>query len=94
MAGQGSLFHRRLSSARWERSRQAALKRAGWRCEVCGRPGRLEVHHKTPLHKGGHPWAADNLQVLCRGCHLSEHRRPVSPEVEAWQKLMRDLHRD
>ena len=29
------------------------LERAGWRCERCGKAGRLEVHHVRPLHKGG-----------------------------------------
>ncbi len=94
MAGQGSLFHKRLSSARWERSRQAALKRAGWRCTSCGKAGALECHHLKPLHRGGLPFDPANIRVLCRSCHFSAHRRPVSPEVEAWRQLMRDLHRD
>lgn len=39
----------------WKRARLTALRRAGWRCEGCGWPGRpvrssvLEVHHRRPL---------------------------------------------
>ena len=91
MAGRGSRFHRRLSSARWDRVRRSELERADYRCESCGRPGALEVHHKTPLHKGGDPWAASNLQVLCRGCHLRHHKRPLSPAEAAWRELVADF---
>jgi len=40
-------------------------------CERCGRAGRLDVHHKD-----GDPTnnAPENLEVLCRGCHLKHHR--------------------
>lgn len=48
---------------------------AGWRCESCGRAGRLELDHKRPVHDGGDWWGAHNLQVLCRGCHIEKSRR-------------------
>ena len=44
---------RSLKGSWWERIRRAAFERDGWRCCACGRPGRLEAHHVTPLHKGG-----------------------------------------
>ena len=65
--------------------RRAALDRAGWRCEQCERAGRLEVHHKRPLHKGG-SHALDNLQVLCVSCHIELHRVHRTPE--AWKRLI------
>jgi 5-methylcytosine-specific restriction endonuclease McrA len=54
------------------RNRALALRRAGGRCEKCGRSGRrLQVDHITPVAAGG-THALANLQVLCSGpgsCH-------------------------
>ncbi|MBC8426457.1 HNH endonuclease [bacterium] len=59
--------------------RQAALIRAGHRCEApgCRRTRFLEVHHKRPRSSGGSNEPA-NLQVLCSGCHQFVHRRQES----------------
>ncbi|MYJ74463.1 MAG: HNH endonuclease, partial [Gammaproteobacteria bacterium] len=35
----------------------------------------LEVHHKIAVADGGNS-AIDNLETLCRRCHMSEHRTP------------------
>ena len=88
MAGRGSRHHRAIQGRRWDRVRRRELERAGYRCESCGRPGRLEVHHKTPLDKGGDAWAAGNLQVLCRACHRLAHERPLSPEERDWRAYL------
>ena len=37
----------------WERCRRMAKERDGWRCQKCGRAGRLEVHHVIELAHGG-----------------------------------------
>ena len=47
--------HTRLDRPRWDRVRRAVLRRDGWRCVQCGRAGRLEVDHITPLDRGGPP---------------------------------------
>ena len=51
----------------------------------------------VPLHLGGDPWSLDNLQSLCRGCHISktggENRRQPSPAEAAWRALVDDLMR-
>ena len=60
------------ASLRWRHVRRKALKRANYECERCGRVGRLEVHHKEPLAKGGAPYDLRNLEVLCRPCHFAE----------------------
>lgn len=84
-----SAHHHQLDRRLWARARRAALTRDGWRCTVCSRPGRLEVHHLTPLEDGGEPYALENLATLCRQCHLDHHRRPrCSP---AWQALIDEL---
>jgi hypothetical protein len=40
-------------------------------CEICGSEKNVDVHHKN-----GDPQNNDiqNLQRLCRGCHIKQHR--------------------
>ena len=81
----------RLNKRRWDAVRRRVLERDGWRCTKCGRPGRLEVHHLTPLHRGGDPWAMSNLETLCRGCHIEAGRRKPTPAEEAWQRMVQGV---
>ena len=67
------------------------LERDGWRCQGCGRAGRLEVDHIVALEDGGDPWAFDNLQALCKACHQAKtrtERGDSRPEVEAWRAVI------
>ena len=68
------------------------FERDGYRCVMCGRAGRLECDHILPLQLGGDPWALDNLQTLCRSCHIQktagENRRELTLAEEAWRRLM------
>ena len=72
--------------------RLVVLERDGWRCQHCGRAGRLEVDHVTPLDEGGDPWELTNLQALCKPCHVvktrAERGESPLPEVEAWRALL------
>ena len=68
----GKLGRKIYKRAEWRRVRLAMLERAGWRCERCGKPGRLECHHKNPIAKGGDWFNPDNLEILCRPCHFAE----------------------
>ena len=90
-----SLHHLRLNNRRWSAVRRAVFERDGWRCKSCGRAGRLECDHVRPLHHGGKPYALENLQSLCRGCHVEKTRREnetwSSPEREAWRAFVRGL---
>ena len=82
------------SGTRWSRLRRRILDRDGWRCRVCGKPGRLEADHVVPLERGGDAWDPDNLQCLCRSCHIEkttrENTRP-DPEREAWRRLVSEM---
>ena len=60
-----------LETRHWRRKRRAKLRRSGYRCEQCGYPYRLDVHHLTYKNRGCEPLA--DLQVLCRVCHQGEH---------------------
>ena len=50
------------------------IRQAGRKCQRCGRSGRLEVHHKVKVSKGGAKYDPANLEVICRACHFDEHR--------------------
>ena len=89
--------HRTLNGRRWAVVRRRILDRDGWRCRECGRAGRLEVDHVEALEDGGDPWVPDNLQTLCRRCHIAKTaaenraRHHVAPEVEAGRELVDEL---
>lgn len=80
-----SRFHHRTHKRGWTAIRARAILAAGRRCSKCKRPGKLEVHHPTPLARGGtHDQA---LEVVCRDCHLREHHQPEPARV-AWAKFL------
>ena len=76
----------------WARARKAALARAGYRSEVSGLCGRLEVHHRVRLEDGGAPYALDNLMVLTRAEHIGLHRvAGRSPQQLAWDAMVAEI---
>ena len=80
------------ASARWRIIREFVLKRDGFACQKCNRRSGLEVDHRLPISQGGHPWDPANLQVLCRGHHITKTReerqikRKEDTEREALKK--------
>lgn len=63
-----------LSTSYWEWIRQAALRKAGRRCEECrAKKRKLQIHHKTYVHRGKEHLYMEDLQVLCRACHVEKH---------------------
>ncbi|MXY35932.1 MAG: HNH endonuclease [Dehalococcoidia bacterium] len=88
-----------LGTPRWRRLRRQVLERDGYRCQACGKAGRLEVDHIRRVRDGGEEWEPSNLQALCRGCHIAktgaEQRPPVlTPSEQEWQELVRALQSD
>ena len=85
----------KLRGAKYERFRRAMLERAKFRCECCGKAGKLELHHIRRLEDGGDPWDPKNCQILTRDCHLAvtrkenEQRNPIPPEVQAWNDFIK-----
>ena len=80
--------HGAIAGRQWTQARRVALECSGWRCSRCGAAGRLEVHHRTPLHLGGAPYAAENLEVMCRSCHIDAHRPVLTDAEQAWRDLV------
>jgi hypothetical protein len=67
-----------LQSEGWKQRRTEAVKRAGYRCQVCNSRESLEVHHRTYVNKGHE--LPEDLLVLCSSCHRRFHeggRMPV-----------------
>lgn len=83
--------HRKLDRRRWSKVRLKVLDRDGYRCQSCGKAGRLEVDHIVPAYRGGDLYDPANLQSLCRNCHIAktaaENRRSW-PARDAWRDLV------
>ena len=87
----GSRHYATLDRGRWAAVRRAALRRSGYRSELSGRAGKLEVDHIVPLRRGGDPYSLDNLQVLTRAEHIrktaAENRKPDAAR-DRWRALV------
>ena len=58
-------------SERWKHLSEAAIRRAGGRCQLCNRSGLLEAHHRTYSRFG---WESlEHLTALCPRCHRHHH---------------------
>jgi len=55
----------------WEDRRKRLFREQPY-CEDCCSTEQLQVHHRTPLSRGGSN-ILSNLAVLCQRCHSSEH---------------------
>ena len=53
--------------------RREVLERDGWRCQQCGSPRNLDIHHVKRRSALGDD-ADANLITLCRKCHQMLHR--------------------
>ncbi len=49
--------------------RAFVFRRARRRCQACGRPTVLDVHHVVKRSQGGSDFDLDRLVALCRACH-------------------------
>lgn len=86
-----------LSSFDWHLKRLAVLKRAGNKCERCGRSGSgpcggvvLQIHHVTYDNLGDEP--LEDLLAVCEDCHKKEdvkraaqgRARPEMARLNGW----------
>ena len=80
----------RTSRTEWRRIRKAVLTRDGYRCQKCGKRGRLEIDHIRPKWVGGSD-DMENLRVLCGGpdsCHATRHKRKRTPMEAEWARYL------
>ena len=84
----------RPNRRRWGKVRRLVLDRDSWRCQKCGKHGRMEVDHRVPLDLApDRMYDLDNLQSLCQGCHFEKSQeermgKPTPPEVIEWQRYL------
>lgn len=57
-----------IKSEKWKKRAKAARKRAGYRCELCGRKKQLSVHHISYVRLGRE--RKEDLLALCESCHM------------------------
>ena len=97
--GDGSMsrHHVRLHARRWAIVRRAVFERDGYRCVMCGRAGKLECDHVSPLQRepGQDPYDPHGLQSLCRTCHIEktrlENRRLLTEAEIAWRTQVNEM---
>ena len=89
--------HIRLNARRWAAIRSAVFERDVFRCVECGRAGRLECDHVTPMQRepGQDVYNPNGLQAICRACHIEktrrENSRPLTPAELAWRTLVAEM---
>lgn len=57
----------------WDAVRKTAYARAGGRCSICGRPGRLEAHEVWEYDDVKHIQKLAGVTAVCRACHETIH---------------------
>lgn len=60
-----------LKTEHWREFRKYALKRVGYRCQLCNKNGKLHVHHRTYERRGCEE--IGDVTVLCENCHGKHH---------------------
>ena len=85
-----SQHHRRLKKKLWAHTRFLAFNRANFRCEKCGKAGKLEAHHKVALDSGGSPYDPANVETLCRDCHILQS---ISPMRREWARYLKHTYK-
>jgi len=57
--------------------KKKALRKSGMACTVCACPltmAQAEPHHILPVSQGGKT-LVENLQIVCRSCHVKIHQK-------------------
>ena len=86
--------HAPLNARRWAAVRHEVFKRDSYRCTSCGKSGRLECDHVTPLQRepGQDPYDPNGLQTLCKSCHIAKTREEnFNPDRLQWADYVNDI---
>ena len=70
------------------------LRKNGAVCSRCKRvSGELECHHIVPIERdrARELDADNNIEILCRKCHIEHHQKPIPPDRAAWMELVRNV---
>lgn len=69
-----------LQTSEWKETRLRKLKRAKFRCQLCGKNDKLNVHHTSYVNRGNEN--DTDLIVLCVECHSLYHSKGKIGEEE------------
>jgi 5-methylcytosine-specific restriction protein A len=61
-----------LKAQEYDELKKRVLERDGWKCQCCGSPKDLQVHHLVRRSKQGSD-ELNNLMTLCASCHRQQH---------------------
>lgn len=62
-----------LKTAYWRIIAAKVKKSAKSRCQLCGSPQRLAVHHRSYANHGDEAHHLEDLVCLCKSCHSKFH---------------------
>ena len=62
-----------LQTSHWIKLRDEHLKRSKYRCQICNKNGKLNVHHRTYERRGEEDYK--DLVTLCEDCHTLFHNQ-------------------
>lgn len=62
-----------LRPAQWDAVRKDAYARAGGRCMICGKAGRLEAHERWSYDEARQVQKLEDVIAVCRDCHAVIH---------------------
>ena len=71
------LYRDYIQSEDWQKRRLQALKRDGFRCQMCGSGINLRVHHISYDHLSQDE-EIDDLITLCDNCHSQVHEQDIA----------------
>lgn len=77
-----------LQTPWWKVRRNRALSRVKYCCERCQVNRELQVHHTSYERLGQE--ADEDLQVLCRGCHLGHHVAEITTNRSVYLAIISD----
>ena len=63
-----------LRTPYWDAVRSKKLKQADYKCQLCGKTERLNVHHRCYDNRGNEIHHMNDLIVLCEDCHHNYHK--------------------
>ena len=72
------LYHSWIDSDEWKKISREQIKRAGYKCQICGSGMNLATHHITYDHIGCEDSFPDDLLVVCQQCHASIHQTDIA----------------
>ena len=74
-------YQKYLETDRWKYVRKLALRKAQYRCSMCGKDKiQLHVHHNNYEHRGEEENHLEDIIVICFECHAKFHNKHVQSE--------------